>query len=176
MTTYNQVAEVVFPASNSGDCDRCACAFARSDGNRVGSFGCRTSSATPTHVRRATRNGDVSYPMQLMRIHSECLWAWSRTKVAAGTRCDRSGVLGACLLPRKKFRSRSTPANAEVIVHGTADRIKIADSFVEALKNAGAKHVEYMRIEGAGHGLIRRHADKINPAMEKFFAKHLGMK
>ncbi len=63
-----------------------------------------------------------------------------------------------------------------LIVKGTADRVEVADSFVEKLKSAGAQHVEYMRIDGAGHGLIRRHADKIGPAMEKFFEKYLREK
>ena len=54
--------------------------------------------------------------------------------------------------------------------------LEIAHAFVKKLKNAGAQHVKYMRIDGAGHGLMRQHADKIGPAMEKFFAKHFREK
>jgi acetyl esterase/lipase len=60
-----------------------------------------------------------------------------------------------------------------LVIHGTADRIEGADSFVKKLKGAGAEHVDYIRIEGAGHALIRRHADTIKPAVTTFFAKHL---
>lgn len=64
-----------------------------------------------------------------------------------------------------------------LIVHGTADRtvnVKQADTFVEALKKAGAKDVEYIRIEGSGHGVFGQHRSRTYPAMEKFFERTLG--
>lgn len=66
-----------------------------------------------------------------------------------------------------------------LVVHGTADKtvdIKHGDTFVEALKDVGAKNVKYIRIDDAGHGVFGQHADKTHPAMERFFAEHLGGK
>jgi acetyl esterase/lipase len=66
-----------------------------------------------------------------------------------------------------------------LVVHGTADKtvdIKHGDTFVKALKDARAKHVEYIRIDGAGHGVFNQHAKQTHPAMENFFATHLGGK
>ena len=51
-----------------------------------------------------------------------------------------------------------------------------ADTFVEALNKAGAKSVEYIKIDGAGHGVFGQHAKRTHPAMEKFFATHLAEK
>ena len=61
-----------------------------------------------------------------------------------------------------------------LLVHGTADttvNVKHSDSFAEALKAAGAKDVEYIRIEGSGHGVFNQHSARTGPAMEAFF-KH----
>jgi dipeptidyl aminopeptidase/acylaminoacyl peptidase len=64
-------------------------------------------------------------------------------------------------------------------MHGTEDRtvpVVQGDQFVEALKNAGAKDVTYMRYEKAGHGVFGQHADETEPATEKFFARTIGAK
>jgi len=66
-----------------------------------------------------------------------------------------------------------------LVVHGTGDQtvdIKHGDTFVKALQEAGAESVEYIRIEGAGHGVFEMHAKQTHAAMEKFFAEHLGTK
>lgn len=66
-----------------------------------------------------------------------------------------------------------------LVVHGTGDKtvdIKHGDTFVKALQDAGAKNVEYIRIDDAGHGVFGQHAKQTHPAMEKFFATHLGGK
>ncbi len=63
-----------------------------------------------------------------------------------------------------------------LLVHGTADRtvnVKHADSFVAALKKKGATVVDFLRIEGAGHGVFGQHGRKVQPAMWAFFEKHL---
>ncbi|MDP6905134.1 MAG: alpha/beta hydrolase fold domain-containing protein [Verrucomicrobiota bacterium] len=63
-----------------------------------------------------------------------------------------------------------------LLVHGTADttvNIKHGDTFHAALKKAGAKHLEYVRVEGAGHGVFHKSSKKTYPAMEKFFKTHL---
>lgn len=63
-----------------------------------------------------------------------------------------------------------------LLVHGTADKtvhVKHGDTFVEALKAAGAKDVTYLRIEGAGHGVHNQQSAKTLPAMEAFFERVL---
>ena len=65
------------------------------------------------------------------------------------------------------------------LIHGTNDRtvnIAQSDSLFKALKEAGAKDVELMRIEGAGHGVFNQHRKKTHPAMEAFFERTLGAK
>ena len=60
--------------------------------------------------------------------------------------------------------------------NGTADttvNIKHGDTFHAALKKAGAKYLEYIRIEGDGHGVFHKSSNKTYPAMEKFFETHL---
>lgn len=64
-----------------------------------------------------------------------------------------------------------------LLIHGTEDRtvhVKHSDTFVEALKQAGAVDVTYLRIEGAGHGVFGQHKERTGPAMEAFFARTLG--
>ena len=66
-----------------------------------------------------------------------------------------------------------------LVVHGTADGtvpVEHGDKLVKALQDAGAKGVEYIRIDGAGHGVFNQHAKTTHPAMKKFFAKHLSAK
>ena len=63
-----------------------------------------------------------------------------------------------------------------LLVHGTADttvNIKHSDTFHAALKKAGAKNLEYIRVVGAGHGVFHKSSEKTYPAMEKFFKTHL---
>ena len=62
-----------------------------------------------------------------------------------------------------------------LVIHGTADRtvpVFQGDSFVEALKKAGAD-VTYIRVEGAGHGVFGQASEKTGPAMEAFFKRTL---
>ncbi|MEM9479176.1 MAG: alpha/beta hydrolase fold domain-containing protein [Verrucomicrobiota bacterium] len=70
----------------------------------------------------------------------------------------------------------SSDAPPILLFHGTKDNtvdVKHSDSFVAALKDAGAKDVTYLRIEGAGHGVFNQHKDECGPAMEAFFARVL---
>ena len=63
-----------------------------------------------------------------------------------------------------------------LLIHGTADKtvnIKHGDTFHAALKKAGAKQLEYIRVEGAGHGVFHQSSKKTYPAMENFFETHL---
>ena len=79
---------------------------------------------------------------------------------------------------RKASPSTYVAADAPpfLLVHGTADttvNIKHGDTFHAALKKAGAKYLEYIRIEGDGHGVFHKSSNKTYPAMEKFFETHL---
>lgn len=63
-----------------------------------------------------------------------------------------------------------------LVIHGTADQtvpFSQGEKFVEALKQAGAKDVTFLTVEGAGHGVFGQHADQTGPAMEAFFARIL---
>ncbi len=63
-----------------------------------------------------------------------------------------------------------------LLIQGSDDpvvRPELTDDFVEKMKAAGA-NIEYLKIDSVGHGVA--YADKLeitDPAMEKFFAKHL---
>ncbi len=64
-----------------------------------------------------------------------------------------------------------------LLFHGTADKtvnVKHSDLLVAALKDAGAKDITYLRIEGSGHGVYHQNRDETFPAMEAFFARTLG--
>ena len=62
-----------------------------------------------------------------------------------------------------------------LIIHGTGDStvpVKNGDDLNAALKKVGAD-VTYLRIDGAGHGVVGQHREKTYPAMEEFFARVL---
>ncbi len=66
-----------------------------------------------------------------------------------------------------------------LIIHGTADRtvpVSQSDELVKALRNAGAKDVTYMRIDGAGHGVFGQNIEQMGPAREAFFERTIGHK
>jgi len=63
-----------------------------------------------------------------------------------------------------------------LIIHGTADKtvpVSQSDELVKALREAGAKDVTYMRVEGAGHGVFGQNIESTGPAREAFFARTL---
>lgn len=71
----------------------------------------------------------------------------------------------------------SSDAPPFLLIQGTADStvdVRHGDTFVEALKQAGARDVTYLRIEGAGHGVFGQHKEQTGPAMEEFFARTIG--
>ncbi len=81
---------------------------------------------------------------------------------------------------RMRQASPQTYVSAEappfLIIHGTNDRtvpVSHSDELVKALREAGAKDVTYMRIEGAGHGVFGQNIEKLGPAREAFFGRHL---
>ncbi len=63
-----------------------------------------------------------------------------------------------------------------LLIHGTDDRlvdISQADRFVNALKKAGAKDINYHRYEKSGHSVFRTNQKETYPLMEKFFKRTL---
>lgn len=62
------------------------------------------------------------------------------------------------------------------LIQGSEDRIvraELTDDFVKKMKAAGAD-IEYLRVDGARHGLAYNEKLEVtDPAIEKFFAKHL---
>ena len=67
------------------------------------------------------------------------------------------------------------PRTPFLVMHGSVDTtvpVYQGDSFVEALKKSKAK-VDYLRIDGAGHGVFLQAVKQTIPTMEKFFQQHL---
>ncbi|MGB0596584.1 MAG: alpha/beta fold hydrolase [Rubripirellula sp.] len=63
-----------------------------------------------------------------------------------------------------------------LIIHGTADKtvpVTQGDALHRTLREAGAKDVTYMKIEGAGHGVFNQHNKRTEPAMREFFDRVL---
>lgn len=99
---------------------------------------------------------------------------------AARARASRFGGPEETLEERMRQASPATYVSAEapplLLIHGTEDRtvpVSQSDDLVKALRQAGAKDVTYMRIEGAGHGVFRQHIEETGPAMEAFFERTL---
>jgi alpha-beta hydrolase superfamily lysophospholipase len=62
------------------------------------------------------------------------------------------------------------------IIHGTADKtvpVTQGDALHRTLREAGAKDVTNMKIEGAGHGVFNQHSRRTEPAMREFFDRVL---
>jgi len=66
-----------------------------------------------------------------------------------------------------------------LIIHGTEDQIvsvEGTDMFVKELRKAGAKDVNYLRINGAEHGVFGKNIERFGAEMEKFFKRTLKEK
>ena len=67
-----------------------------------------------------------------------------------------------------------------LLLHGTDDnvvRVETADAFIEKLKAAGAKDVNYERIQGGNHGVVyESFLDRAMSAMNNFFERTLKKK
>ena len=64
-----------------------------------------------------------------------------------------------------------------LLFHGTADGtvdVAHSDRFTQALEEARADDVTYIRIDDAGHGVFNQHADTTKPAMREFFDRTIG--
>lgn len=67
-----------------------------------------------------------------------------------------------------------------LLIHEESDRtvpVSNSDNFVKALKEAGAKDINYIRLtDGSGHGAFRRNIKTTGPAREAFFKRTLMKK
>jgi dipeptidyl aminopeptidase/acylaminoacyl peptidase len=66
-----------------------------------------------------------------------------------------------------------------LLFQGTADNtvnVKHSDTFVEALKKAGAEDVTYIRVDGASHGVFEQNKLENHKQMDEFFERTLKQK
>ena len=194
---YRLIAEAPMPASIEDV--KCAVRWLRAnakkynvDPKRIGAYGnsagahlaCMLGLAKP----KAKLEGDGPYQDQSSLVQAVCASATPTNFLLFDNRRKaqrtQPGELFAgsadTLEERGRKASPSTYVAADappfLLVHGTADttvNIKHGDTFHAALKKAGAKHLEYIRVEGAGHGVFHKSSTKTYPAMEKFFKTHL---
>lgn len=126
----------------------------------------------------AKLEGDGPYQDQSSLLQAVCCSATPTDMSLFGRMADRlkdaeGNEISARISPITYVHADAPPF---LVIHGTGDRtvpIKHGDTFVEALKKAKAKSVEYIRIDDAGHGVFGQHSQQTHPAMEKFFAEHL---
>jgi len=194
---YRLIAEAPMPASIEDV--KCAVRWLRANAKkynvnpkRIGAYGnsagahlvCMLGLAKP----EAKLEGDGPYQEQSSLVQAVCASATPTNFLLFDNRRKarrtQPGELFAgpadTLEERGRKASPSTYVAADappfLLVHGTADttvNIKHGDTFHAALKKAGAKHLEYIRVEGAGHGVFHQSSKKTYPAMEAFFKKHL---
>lgn len=121
--------------------------------------------------------GDGPYQDQSSLLQAVCASATPTDfSLFSGARGGSSAVPPELMKKASPITYVAKDAPPFLLVHGTADttvNVKHSDSFAEALKAAGAKDVEYIRIEGSGHGVFNQHSAKTGPAMEAFFKRTL---
>ncbi|MEQ1859211.1 MAG: alpha/beta fold hydrolase [Chthoniobacteraceae bacterium] len=131
--------------------------------------------------------GDGPYQDQSSLLQAVCASATPTDfKLFGGGRSSTGGLLAGDEATAEERSRKASPisyvakdAPPFLLIHGTTDttvNVKHSDTFVEALKAAGAKDVTYIRIEGSGHGVFNEHSAKTGPAMEEFFKRTLGAK
>lgn len=157
------------------------------DPNRIGAYGNSAGAHLVSMLglvkKDAGLEGDGPYQEQSSLVQAVCASAtptdFSLFPKARGGSGD--SVAGNAELAKKSSPITYVAKDAPpfLLVHGTADttvNVKHGDTFVAALKEAGAKDVTYLRIEGSGHGVFGQNADKTGPAMAEFFKRTLGGK
>ena len=194
---YRLIAEAPMPASIEDV--KCAVRWLRANAKkynvnpkRIGAYGnsagahlvCMLGLVKP----EANLEGDGPYQEQSSLVQAVCASATPTNFLLFDnrrkTQRTQPGELFAgpaeTLEERGRKASPSTYVAADappfLLIHGTADttvNIKHGDTFHAALKKAGAKHLEYIRVESAGHGVFHQFSKKTYPAMEKFFKTHL---
>ena len=161
------------------------------DPDRIGAFGNSAGAHLVSMLglvkKDAELEGDGPYQDQSSLVQAVCASAtptdfklfsrdYSRMARPGGLLSGPKETLmerGKAASPVSHVRKDAPPF---LLFHGTRDTtvdVKHSDTFVKALKKAGAGDVTYLRIEGAGHGVYGRHRDRTYPAMEAFFARTL---
>ena len=193
---YRLIAEAPMPASIEDV--KCAVRWLRANAKkynvnpkRIGAYG----NSAGAHLvcmlglakSEAKLEGDGPYQDQSSLVQAVCASATPTSFVLDKNRIKRRGLPGAMLAgPAETLVARATATSPAtyvsvdappiLLVHGTADttvNVKHGDTFHAALKKAGAKHLEYIRVDGAGHGVFHQASKKTYPTMEAFFKKHL---
>ena len=136
----------------------------------------------------AKLEGDGPYEDQSSLLQAVCASATPTDFVNWGEKGPEGFNRPGSLLdgPASSIKKRAIAASPITYVHKDAppflliqsadDKVvpvEQGDTFVKALKKAGAKDVTYLRYEDGGHGSFTRHRDETEPAMEDFFARTL---
>ncbi len=154
------------------------------DPERIGGYGNSAGAHLVSMLGLAKKDagleGDGPYQDESSLLQAVCASA-TPTDFAlfTGGRGGNSAVPAELAVKCSPITHVAKDAPPFLLIHGTADTtvdVKHGDTFVEALKAAGAKDVQYIRIEGAGHGVFGQHSGKTGPAMEAFFKRTLGGK
>jgi acetyl esterase/lipase len=162
------------------------------DPERIGGYGnsagahlvCMLGLAGPD----AGLEGDGPYQEQSSLLQAVCASATPTCFLIRPETLERRGRSGQLfggssetLEERARQASPITYAAATappmLLFHGTADRtvdVAHSDRFTQALKEAGADDVTYLRIEDAGHGVFNQHGQTTKPAMREFFDRTIG--
>ncbi len=190
---YRLINEATFPACVEDV--KCAVRWLRAnakkynvDPEHLGGYGNSASAHLVTMLglvkQDAGLEGDGPYQDQSSLLQAVCASATPTDfKLFGGGRSQNSGLLKGDPDSVDERVRKASPINyirkdapPFLLIHGTADRtvnVKHADTFVAALKKAGARDVTFIRIDDAGHGVFNQHTDRTKPAMEKFFNRTL---
>lgn len=190
---YRLIDEAPFPACIEDV--KCAVRWLRAhaekynlDPNRIGGYGNSAGAHLVAMLGLVTADagleGDGPYRDQSSLLQAVCASAtptdfslFPRPRASdpkfANDKYD-GDKLAALSSPMSHVRKDAPPF---LLIHGTADKtvnVKHSDTFVEALKKAGASDVTYLRIDGEGHGVFNSKAARTGPAMARFFARTIG--
>jgi len=191
---YRLTGEAPFPACVEDV--KCAVRWLRAhaaeyrvDPERIGAYGNSAGAHLVAMLGLAGRDagleGDGPYQDQSSAVQAVCCSATPTDFSDWGGGAFRGeGTLLAgpqeSFAERKKKASPITHVRPDappfLVIHGTADGtvpLSQGEKLVEALKEAGAKDVTFLKFDGAGHGVFQQHADQTYPAMEAFFARTL---
>jgi acetyl esterase/lipase len=157
------------------------------DPNRIGGYGNSAGAHLVSMLglvqSDAKLAGDGPYRDQSSLLQAVCASATPTDFLLFGSRRSEDGKRRPGSVPTdlKKICSPITHVRADappfLLIQGTSDNtvnVKHGDTFVAAMKKAGANDVTYIRIDDAGHGVFNQHAERTKPAMAEFFARILG--